>query len=100
MKFGVLFRIQDPPRREHIGRRMRETIRASQVAEEAGFDGVFLPEHHMMDDAYLPSPFPLLGALAATTERPLPAMLASSFGVSVSSALCVAAAAVLTMGSF
>jgi alkanesulfonate monooxygenase SsuD/methylene tetrahydromethanopterin reductase-like flavin-dependent oxidoreductase (luciferase family) len=69
MKFGVLFRIQDPPMGEHIGRRMRETIRASQVAEEAGFDGVFLPEHHMMDDAYLPSPFPLLGALAATTER-------------------------------
>ena len=69
MKFGVLFRIQDPPSGEHIGRRMREAIRASQVAEEAGFDGVFLPEHHMMDDAYLPSPFPLLGALAATTEK-------------------------------
>jgi len=69
MKFGVLFRIQDPPRGEHIGQRMRETIYASKVAEEAGFDGVFVPEHHMMDDAYLPSPFPLLGALAAATER-------------------------------
>ena len=69
MKFGVLFRIQDPPSGEHIGRRMRETIRASRVAEEAGFDGVFLPEHHMMEDAYLPSQFPLLGAMAAVTER-------------------------------
>ncbi len=69
MKFGILFRIQDPPKGEHIGRRMRETIRASQIAEEAGFDGVFLPEHHMMDDGYLPNPFPLLGALAAVTER-------------------------------
>ena len=69
MKFGILFRIQDPPKAEHIGRRMRESIRAAQVAEQAGFDGVFLPEHHMMDDGYLPSPFPLLGAMAATTER-------------------------------
>jgi len=69
MKFGVLFRIQDPPSGEHIGRRMRETIHASRVAEEAGFDGVFLPEHHMMEDAYLPSQFPLLGAMAAVTER-------------------------------
>jgi len=69
MKFGVLFRIQDPPSGEHIGQRMRETIHASKVAEEAGFDGVFVPEHHMMDDAYLPSQFPLLGAMAAATEH-------------------------------
>lgn len=69
MKFGILFRIQDPPNGAHIGRRMRETIHASRVAEEAGFDGVFVPEHHMMDDGYLPSPFPLLGALAAATTR-------------------------------
>ena len=69
MKFGILFRIQDPPHGEHIGRRMRESIQAAQAAEKAGFDGVFLPEHHMMDDGYLPSPFPLLGAMAATTER-------------------------------
>ena len=69
MKFGVLFRVQDPPNGENIGRRMRETIRASQLAEEVGFDGVFLPEHHMRDDGYLPNPFPLLGAIAAVTER-------------------------------
>jgi len=69
MKFGVLFRVQDPPAGEHIGRRMRETLRAAQVAEQAGFDGVFLPEHHMRADGYLPNPFPLLGALAAVTER-------------------------------
>lgn len=69
MKFGVLFRVQDPPNGENIGRRMRETIYASQVAEDSGFDGVFLPEHHMRDDGYLPNPFPLLGAIAAVTER-------------------------------
>lgn len=69
MKFGVLFRIQDAPKAEHIGQRMRETIEASRVAEDAGFDGVFIPEHHMMEDGYIPSPFPLLGAMAAATRR-------------------------------
>ncbi len=69
MKFGILFRVQDPPAGEYIGQRMRDTVDAARVAEEAGFDGVFLPEHHMMDDAYLPNPFPLLGALAMATER-------------------------------
>ena len=69
MKFGILFRVQDPPKGEHIGQRMRETVYSAKAAEEAGFDGVFLPEHHMMDDAYLPNPFPLLGAMAMATER-------------------------------
>ena len=59
MKFGVLFRVQDPPAGENIGQRMRETIEAATVAEEAGFDGVFLPEHHMMPDGYLPSAYTL-----------------------------------------
>jgi len=68
MKFGVLFRVQDPPAGENIGQRIRETIEAATVAEDAGFNGVFLPEHHMMADGYLPNPFPLMGAIAARTE--------------------------------
>jgi|TARA_Y100000031_G_scaffold127450_1_gene145125 alkanesulfonate monooxygenase SsuD/methylene tetrahydromethanopterin reductase-like flavin-dependent oxidoreductase (luciferase family) len=69
MKFGILFRIQDPPNGEKIGQRMRETISCAELAEQVGFDGVFLPEHHMMDDGYLPNPFPLMGAIAARTKR-------------------------------
>jgi len=69
MKFGILFRVQDPPSGQHIGQRMRETLQAARAAEAAGFDGVFVPEHHMRPDAYLPNPFPMLGALAAVTER-------------------------------
>ena len=69
MKFGLLFRVQDPPNAEHIGDRWQEALKTAQVAEESGFDGVFLPEHHMMPDGYLPSQWPVLGALAAVTER-------------------------------
>lgn len=69
MKFGMLFHPQDPPEAENIVQRWREVLRAAQVAEEAGFDGVFIPEHHMMPDGYPPSPWGPLGALAALTER-------------------------------
>ena len=69
MKFGLLFRAQDPPASEHLTRRWQEILRAGKLAEEVGFDGLFLPEHHMMDDGYTPAPMIGLGALAAVTER-------------------------------
>ncbi|MFZ0975602.1 MAG: LLM class flavin-dependent oxidoreductase, partial [Solirubrobacteraceae bacterium] len=69
MKFGILFRPQDPPNAAHIRERWQEILQAARVAEESGFDGLFVPEHHMMEDAYLPSPWAALGALSAVTER-------------------------------
>lgn len=69
MKFGLLFRPQDPPNAEHLTRRWQETLDAAVVAEESGFDGVFLPEHHMMPDGYLPAPLVGCAALAARTRR-------------------------------
>ena len=69
MKFGLLFRAQDPPAGQHLTRRWQEILRAGQLAEEVGFDGLFLPEHHMMDDGYTPAPMIGLGALAAVTSR-------------------------------
>lgn len=69
MKFGLLFRPQDPPNAEHLIRRWQEAPDAAEVAEEVGFDGVFLPEHHMMPDGYLPAPLVGCAALAARTRR-------------------------------
>jgi alkanesulfonate monooxygenase SsuD/methylene tetrahydromethanopterin reductase-like flavin-dependent oxidoreductase (luciferase family) len=69
MKFGLLLRPQDPPEAENIVERWRQVLEVAQVAEESGFDGIFLPEHHMMPDGYPPSPWAALGALAAVTER-------------------------------
>ena len=56
MKFGLLFRPQDPPDAANIGQRWQEILAAGEAAEAAGWDGLFVPEHHMMPDAYLPSP--------------------------------------------
>ena len=69
MKFGLLFRVQDPPNAQNIVERWQQALEVAKVAEESGFDGLFLPEHHMMPDGYLPSVWPVLGALAAVTER-------------------------------
>lgn len=69
MKFGLLFRVQDPPNAANIVGRWEEALEVAKVAEENNFDGLFLPEHHMMPDAYLPAPLVALGALAAATER-------------------------------
>jgi alkanesulfonate monooxygenase SsuD/methylene tetrahydromethanopterin reductase-like flavin-dependent oxidoreductase (luciferase family) len=69
MKFGIQFSPQDPPHGANLTRRWQEVLAAGQLAEEVGFDGLFLPEHHMMDDGYPPAPMIGLAALAAVTER-------------------------------
>lgn len=69
MKFGVLFKPMDPPNAEHIAERWQQVLEAAQVIEESGFDGVFIPEHHMMPDGYPSSPWAALGALSAVTKR-------------------------------
>jgi len=69
MKFGLLFRPQDPPDGKNVSRRWQEILRAGELADEVGFDGLFLPEHHMMPDGYVPAPLIGLAALAARTKR-------------------------------
>ena len=69
MKFGLLFRPQDPPAGENIVQRWEEILAAAEIAEEVGFDGVFVPEHHGWSDGYLPQPLVALAALAARTRR-------------------------------
>jgi alkanesulfonate monooxygenase SsuD/methylene tetrahydromethanopterin reductase-like flavin-dependent oxidoreductase (luciferase family) len=69
MKFGILFRPQDPPNGANLTQRWADILEAGQLAEQVGFDGLFLPEHHMMDDGYPPAPLIGLAALAAVTKR-------------------------------
>lgn len=38
-------------------------------AEEQGIDAVWVPEHHFVEDGYVPSPFVVLSAIAAQTTR-------------------------------
>lgn len=69
MKLGLMLMTQDPPRAGRIVERWQQLLELARVAEESGFDGVFVPEHHMADDACLPSPLVALAAIAARTSR-------------------------------
>lgn len=69
MKFGILVNTQDPPDGKNIPRLYQEILREAELAESVGFDSVFVPEHHMMPDGYLPAPQVLLGAIASRTQR-------------------------------
>ncbi|MGE0305824.1 MAG: LLM class flavin-dependent oxidoreductase [Acidimicrobiia bacterium] len=46
-----------------------QIVELTRLAELEGLDSVWLSEHHFSDDCYLPSVLPMLGALAAETER-------------------------------
>jgi alkanesulfonate monooxygenase SsuD/methylene tetrahydromethanopterin reductase-like flavin-dependent oxidoreductase (luciferase family) len=68
--FGLgLFTGQQPPGAARPP--YRDAIDLARAAEASGFDAFWVSEHHGFPDGYLPSPFVLLGALAATTERVL-----------------------------
>lgn len=44
-------------------------VQMSAWADRAGFHEVFLSEHHVTDDGYLPSPIVMAAAIATRTER-------------------------------
>jgi alkanesulfonate monooxygenase SsuD/methylene tetrahydromethanopterin reductase-like flavin-dependent oxidoreductase (luciferase family) len=47
----------------------RDFLEESVIAEELGFDAVWASEHHFAEDAWNPSPFTFLAAVAAQTRR-------------------------------
>ena len=69
IKFGMIPDTQGTPDAQGLVEMVRRAIAEVTVAEEAGFDGAFLTEHHQEPTGFLPAMFPLLGALATRTER-------------------------------
>lgn len=69
MEYGVYLNTQAPPDGRELPRVYAELLETVQVAEAAGFDWCFIPEHHQQPDGYLPSPFVMAGAIAATTKK-------------------------------
>ncbi|HVM11893.1 MAG TPA: LLM class flavin-dependent oxidoreductase, partial [Actinomycetota bacterium] len=46
-----------------------DIIELARLGESLGFDSVWVSEHHGAGDGYLPSLLPVLGAIAAVTDR-------------------------------
>lgn len=70
MQIGFLADLRNPPRWErpwprHYGR-MLELI---EEADRLGSAAIFLGEHHLTDDGYLPQPLTFAAAIAARTSR-------------------------------
>ena len=61
MRFGII--------PSEGGERYADAIREAVLAEELGFDSVWLEEHHGVRDHYWPSPLLVLAAIAARTSR-------------------------------
>jgi alkanesulfonate monooxygenase SsuD/methylene tetrahydromethanopterin reductase-like flavin-dependent oxidoreductase (luciferase family) len=70
VKFGVWLDFRNPARwRQPWAEVYEETLSLATNAEELGFESVWLSEHHLTEDGYLPSLFPALAAIAARTSR-------------------------------
>ncbi|MDE2404936.1 MAG: LLM class flavin-dependent oxidoreductase [Sphingomonadales bacterium] len=67
--FGYLYDFRNPA---WAGRKSEdlyaEILDAVAWTEGAGFTGAWVPEHHLADDGYMPSPLVALSAIAARTQ--------------------------------
>jgi alkanesulfonate monooxygenase SsuD/methylene tetrahydromethanopterin reductase-like flavin-dependent oxidoreductase (luciferase family) len=70
MDFGLLFPFRNPPQwRQPFAAFYAEQLRQAQLAEQLGYDTLWLTEHHFAEDGYSPSLLPIAGALAGMTSR-------------------------------
>jgi alkanesulfonate monooxygenase SsuD/methylene tetrahydromethanopterin reductase-like flavin-dependent oxidoreductase (luciferase family) len=58
-----------PGKSQSLADLYRDHLEEAVLAEELGFDCVWASEHHFSPDAWNPSPFTFLAAVAARTER-------------------------------
>jgi alkanesulfonate monooxygenase SsuD/methylene tetrahydromethanopterin reductase-like flavin-dependent oxidoreductase (luciferase family) len=70
MNVGVYFDLRNaPPWRQHPARLYGYTLELCEEAERLGAHSVWLSEHHLFDDGYLPQPLTFAAAVAARTTR-------------------------------
>ena len=67
--FGLWYDFRQRPPLGDYARLYAECLEEIEEAEGLGYEGVWLSEHHFVDDGYLPSPLAVAAALAARTKR-------------------------------
>lgn len=69
LTFGYLYDFRNPPQwRRSFTDQYAEILDVIAWTEQAGFGGAWVPEHHLADDGYMPSPLVALSAIAARTK--------------------------------
>jgi alkanesulfonate monooxygenase SsuD/methylene tetrahydromethanopterin reductase-like flavin-dependent oxidoreductase (luciferase family) len=70
VKFGIWLDFRNPrPWRRPWAEVYEESVDLAVSAESWGFDSVWLSEHHLVDDGYLPALFPVIASVGARTRR-------------------------------
>ena len=70
IKFGYMVDFRNPPGSQiGFAELYAAMFRQIEFAEQAGFDSIWVTEHHFTDDGYLPAVMPMLAAIAARTRR-------------------------------
>lgn len=70
MKVGIYFDLRNPPHSQMDTTRLyRFTLELCEEAERLGIDSVWVSEHHLFADGYLPQPLTFLAMVAARTSR-------------------------------
>jgi alkanesulfonate monooxygenase SsuD/methylene tetrahydromethanopterin reductase-like flavin-dependent oxidoreductase (luciferase family) len=69
MNLGLYFDLRNPPPfRQDWGRLYAFTLEVCEEAERLGADSLWVTEHHLFEDGYLPQPLTFAAALAARTR--------------------------------
>jgi alkanesulfonate monooxygenase SsuD/methylene tetrahydromethanopterin reductase-like flavin-dependent oxidoreductase (luciferase family) len=70
LRIGTYFDLRNPPRwRRHGSDVYRWALDWATEGERRGLDSIWLSEHHLFADGYLPQPLTMAAAIAAVTKR-------------------------------
>jgi probable F420-dependent oxidoreductase len=70
LNVGLLFPFRNPPAwRKPFADFYADQLEQTRVAEQLGYDEIWLTEHHFAEDGYSPAILPIASAIAAITKR-------------------------------